>query len=332
MKEYVGHSLQIRGAERYILQDGKGDGMHFICVRNGRGLELWISVDRCGDLSRVIYKGDNLGYFSPCGYVAPQFYDREGAGFLKSFTAGFCTTCGLTAVGQPCTDEGEKLPLHGTVSHIPAVLNGIVETDEGITITLTVEDNEIFAQKLTLKRVYTVSYTADTVTMTDTITNDGDAVSPFMLLYHCNMGYPLLSETSTVRIPHTAMEPRGARAADQQEKALQMEPPQAGYTECCYYYDMVETAGVVRTGIYSNEIDKGVVLCYDKAQLPCFTEWKMMGQRDYVLGLEPGNCNPDGRDVLRREGRLPFLQPGESKETGITFLFTEDVNAFDAAF
>ena len=39
MKNYVGNSLQVRGAERYVLEGGKGSGMHFICVRNGMGLE-----------------------------------------------------------------------------------------------------------------------------------------------------------------------------------------------------------------------------------------------------------------------------------------------------
>ena len=43
----------------------------------------------------------------------------------------------------------------------------------------------------------------------------------------------------------------------------------------------------------------------------------MMGQHDYVLGLEPGNCTPDGRDVLRREGRLQFLQPGEVRQFSV---------------
>ena len=38
----------------------------------------------------------------------------------------------------------------------------------------------------------------------------------------------------------------------------------------------------------------------------------MMGVRDYVLGLECGNCYPDGRDVMRRNGMLKFLEPGES--------------------
>lgn len=38
----------------------------------------------------------------------------------------------------------------------------------------------------------------------------------------------------------------------------------------------------------------------------------MMGVRDYVLGLECGNCYPDGRDVMRKTGMLKFLAPGES--------------------
>lgn len=41
-------------------------------------------------------------------------------------------------------------------------------------------------------------------------------------------------------------------------------------------------------------------------------EWKMMGVRDYVLGLECGNCYPDGRDVMRKTGMLKFLKPGEA--------------------
>ena len=40
---------------------------------------------------------------------------------------------------------------------------------------------------------------------------------------------------------------------------------------------------------------------------------KMMGVRDYVLGLECGNCYPDGRDVMRKTGMLKVLQPGEKK-------------------
>ena len=116
---YLGHPSQLCSVEEVRLQGGKGDGMRLLQIRNAAGMELTISADRCADISRLIFKGDNMGYFSPCGYVAPGYYDDRGDGFLKSFTAGFLTTCGLTAVGSPCVDEGETLPLHGTIGNTP---------------------------------------------------------------------------------------------------------------------------------------------------------------------------------------------------------------------
>ena len=55
-------------------------------------------------------------------------------------------------------------------------------------------------------------------------------------------------------------------------------------------------------------------ITFDAEKLDGFVEWKMMGVRDYVLGLECGNCYPDGRDVMRKEGMLKFLNPGQSQE------------------
>lgn len=332
MKEYIGNSHQIRGAEKYVLQGGKGNGMAFLYVRNGLGLELWISLDRAGDVSRVTFKGENMGYFSPCGYVAPQYYDGQGLGFLKSFTAGFFTTCGLAAVGSPCTDEGEELPLHGTVSHIPAELLALEETSDCLVVKLRVCDRVIFGRKLVMDRTYTISYTENWLDVKDTVTNEADMTSPYMLMYHCNMGYPLVSENSRVVIPNHAVTPRDAQAAAYVDTALAMEIPQAGYQERCYYFDVKEMNGLAKAGIYNRDIQKGVVLSYDKKSLPCFTEWKMMGKTDYVLGLEPGNCTPDGRDVLRKKGTLQFLAPEESKSTALRFSFVDNAEDFDGEF
>lgn len=332
MNHYIGNPLQIRGAEQYILQNGRGDGMHFLYVRNGLGLEVWISLDRCADVSRVSFKGDNMGYFSPCGYVAPQYYDKTGTGFLNSFTAGFFTTCGLTAVGAPSTDCDGFAPMHGTVSNIPAELNAVLEDEEGITVKLTVRDCVIFGTKLCMKREYRFSYIENIFTVSDTVTNEADKALPYMIMYHCNMGYPLLDENSTVRIPNISFKARDERAQSQIASALIMEKPQPLYEECCYYYDVAEKGGKAYAGIFGNTVNKGVVLSYDKASLPCFTEWKMMGKTDYVLGLEPGNCNPDGRDVLRREGRLEFLEPEVSRTTAVTFTFTENKEEFENSF
>ncbi len=332
MNEYIGNPLQVRGAEQYTLQDGAGNGMRFVCVRNGRGLEAWISLDRCADLSRVTFCGDNIGYFAPCGYVAPSYYDGVGLGFLKSFTAGFITTCGLSAVGSPCEDDGEVLPLHGTISHKPARLLALEENEEGLTVRAEVLDARLFGRKLRLVRTYTFSYTEDSIVMSDAVTNLADVTSPYMVLYHCNMGYPLLDEHADVRVPNNGITPRDDHAAAYMDTALSMQKPQTGYAECCYYYDILEKDGIARAGIYSPTINKGVVLSYDKEQLPCFVEWKMMGKSDYVLGLEPGNCTPDGRDVLRKNGKLRFLEPNQSGTTAVKFTFVRNKTAFDEAF
>ena len=81
MKHYVGNPLQTRGAEQYVLQGGKGDGMHFLYVRNGLGLEVWLSLDRAGDVSRVQFKGDNMGYFAPCAVD----FDKDQCGQWLSY-------------------------------------------------------------------------------------------------------------------------------------------------------------------------------------------------------------------------------------------------------
>ena len=83
MNKYLGHPSQLSGVEEVILAKGKGKGMTLLEVQNGKGLAFTLSADRAMDLSRVTFKGDNFGYFSTFGYVAQQFYDGLGNGFLK---------------------------------------------------------------------------------------------------------------------------------------------------------------------------------------------------------------------------------------------------------
>ena len=331
MKEYIGHPLQLCGVQEYRLTGGKADGMRMLRVRNGKGLDLEISLDRAADISSLSVNCVNMGYFSPCGYVHPAYYQKPGAGFLKSFTAGFITTCGLTAVGNPCVDEGEELPLHGTLSHIPCERYAIEETETEIIVKADVLDAAIFAHKLLLKRTYIISKEKNEVSLTDTIVNLGASTSPLMLLYHCNMGYPLLSEASKVVIPSKGVTPRTESAAKDIDNCLNMEKPQEGYAELCYYHDVLEKDGYAKCGIYNPEVNKDMVMSYSKDTLDYFTEWKMMGSGEYVLGLEPGNCNPDGRDVMRESGKLKFLQPDESLTTQLIFSFLDSEDEFDKA-
>ena len=320
MNKYIGHPAQISGVEELILAKGKGKGMTLLQVRNGLGLEITLSADRAMDIARVTFKGNNLGYFSPCGYVAPGFYDNRSAGFLKSFTAGFMTTCGLTAVGTPCTDNGEELPLHGTIANTPCENYSYEETESEITVKAQVRDAAIFAHQLVLKREYRISKTENKVLLCDKIKNIGSAEAPLEVLYHCNIGYPLLSENTVLNIPASVTEPRNDHAKKGLSDCLKMEKPQRGYEEMCYYHTLSQG----KVSAYSPDIKKRVTISFDTAELPCFVEWKMMGEQDYVLGLEPGNCLPDGRDVMRQKGMHEFLKPDEEKRHHIAFCFTEE--------
>lgn len=334
MKYYVGHHNQTRGAERYKLQGGKGDGMEFLYVRNGQGLELWISLDRCGDMTRVVYNGKNMGYLSPCGHVSSAHYQRAGSGFLKSFSAGFFTTCGFENVGGGCVDEGEEVALHGTIGNTPAELLSIDETEDELKIKLAVRDSVIFTTRYLLERTYIVSYKENVFSVNDTVTNEGEYPQHFYLLYHCNMGYPLLSENSIFRAPHEKIWANTDIAKDNIDTALELTAPRQGYKERCYLFDpkVNEKDGLVHTGIWGTDAEVGVVFKYKKEELPCLTEWKQMGRRDYVLGIEPGNSYPCPRSKKREKGELNFLEPDCSNKTAITFRFVDNKADFDSEF
>lgn len=310
MRAYYGHESQIRGVEEHRLVGGRGDGMRLLQVRNGMGLEFTVSADRCADITRLSFKGDNYSFITYNGYAAPAYYDDKEIGWLKTFTAGFLTTCGLDAVGNGCEDDGEVTALHGRVANIPAEHIYWDEDADSIWIKATISHGQIFQRKLKLTRLITVSKKANTMSIRDTVENVGDTQSPLMVLYHMNMGYPLLSETAELFVPAQTVVPRNEHSAKDLDTWNKVLTPQPGFVEQCYYHQFGDLTG--RAGIYNPAIGKGLLMEFDTAVLNHFTQWKMMGVRDYVMGLEPGNCHPDGRDVMRKQGKLQFIDPGET--------------------
>lgn len=308
MNQYIGHESQYYGVEEHRLVGGKGDGMRLLQVRNGRGLEFTVSADRAADISRLTFCGMNMGYFAPCGYVAPAYYDDRGDQFLKSFTAGFLTTCGLNNVGTPGEDAGESLPLHGTIGNTPAEQIYWESDDKEIRIHAKVVDARLFSHKLVLHRTIRCSLSENVFSIEDRICNEGDSAYPVEVMYHMNMGYPLLTEDSLLYIPSDHVRARNERAAEGLEEWNQMRKPEAGFEEQCYYHSF---DGEGKAGIFQPAEGLGLIISFDSRELNYLTQWKMMGVRDYVLGLEPGNCNPDGRKRMREDGTLKILAPGE---------------------
>lgn len=320
MNKYIGHPSQLYSVQEYTLKGGRADGMRMLRLQNGMGLDFEISLDRAGDIVKLNFKGDNISYISPCGYVSPKYYEKEGKGFLKSFTAGFLTTCGLTNVGPECVDEGIHYPMHGTISNTPCDEVNYFIDDEKITVRLIVRDCALFFHKLVLVREYVCPLNENAIYIKDKIINQGSLDTPVQFMYHINIGYPLLSENSKVCIPSKSFVPRDEDAKAGMENHLVMEKPQKGYREKCYYHTFETDAEV---SVSNPDIKKKVSISFNACELPSFTQWKMMGEQEYVLGLEPGNCNPEGRDVYNRHGKLEFLKPCEEKICKLKVSFEE---------
>lgn len=320
INKYIGHPSQLFGVQETRLAGGKADGMKMLEIRNGKGLEFAVSLDRCADIPYLFYKGNSMAYIAPCGMVSPKYYDKNGTGFLKSFTAGFLTTCGLTAVGNPCIDNGEELPLHGNISNVPAEQYSYTTEDDCIKITAVIRDASLFGHKLELVREYCCGLNNNILTLTDRIKNIDCKETPYMVLYHCNFGYPLLHENAKLSISSTNVVPRDAHAAEDLDTWNKLIEPSNSFVEQCYYHTFEDTPMI---SIENPDISTKMEMTFDRSTLDRFIQWKMMGEGEYVLGLEPANCYPDGRTVMREKGILKFLKPGESVANKLTFTFSD---------
>ncbi len=174
----------------------------------------------------------------------------------------------------------------------------------------TTHDETIFGRKLVLERVIEVRKDENAFIIHDRITNTGVETAPMQILYHMNMGYPLLDEDSVIDIPSSSVTARNEHAQEDIANWMHMQKPEAGYEERCYYHKFAVGRG--KAAIFQPKRYVGLEITADASALDAFVEWKMMGVRDYALGLEFGNSYPDGRDVARRSGMLKFIEPGKS--------------------
>ena len=133
------------------------------------------------------------------------------------------------------------------------------------------------------------------------------------LLYHCNVGPPLLEAGSRVVAPIHEMAPISNRAADGIDTYDTYGGPVAGFAEQVYCYELLpDAAGRSLTMLYNSKADRALVLRMSLAELPYFTFWKNTAALEdgYVTGLEPAINFPNFRTFERQHGRVRVLPPG----------------------
>ena len=329
LRRRVGNMDQIAGVRTVQLDDGRERPTRAAHIHNGGGLALWVLLDRCLDVAAASYKGMPMGWRSRTGDVAPQYYEAEGIRWLRSYFGGLVGTCGLTNAGPPQAEsELHGTGLHGRINNTPASDLCVTQEWRGGDYVLSVSglmrETQIFGENLTLRRTISTKLGENRFWLDDVLTNEGFEETPFMLLYHCNVGWPAVDEGSELIAPSRYVAPRDAEAEDGKENWRRFDGPTHGYREKVYYHDMLpDDEGMVTAAVVNDRIGSeggfGVYVKYRRDTLPRFIQWKQMGEQDYTVGLEPATCTVQGRQFDEELGVLQRLAPGETRSFHIEF-------------
>ncbi|HEY5585745.1 MAG TPA: aldose 1-epimerase family protein [Ruminiclostridium sp.] len=327
--DYIGHISQVGGLKRYKMLDGRAKGVEVIELNNTNGLVLTIIPDRCLDIFNLTYKGCPVSFISKTGLVSPFLYNPSEYEWLRSFGAGFLTTCGFTQVGEPCTYGGVHYGLHGLAANIPAEnvrCEGKWMGEEYVMkVGGTVNQVKALKEDISLQRTITVSTGSDVLMIDDVITNNSSYKQPFMLLYHMNFGYPFINEQSDFVLPIKGTKGYNNYSNQRIQEYNVITPPDENYTEQTYFHDLFRNKEQDTSGFMiankKKDPDIAVMVEYNTEVLDNFIQNKFLGKRDYFIAMEPCNNHIDGVLQEEKNKTLQYLSPGEEKNIKIKVTF-----------
>ncbi|MBX7165234.1 MAG: aldose 1-epimerase family protein [Pirellulales bacterium] len=334
--DFMGAQRPLSVRRRY-LRGGLRDGVEVIEVETERfdftivptrGMGLW----KAGHTAASRDARFVLGWQAPVqGPVHPRnvnLWEPGGLGWLSGFDELLCR-CGLESNGGPDYDANGRLcyPLHGKIANTPAWQTRVsfdAERQE-LRVEGTCDETRLFHSKLRLETSYRVRLGESRLTIHDVVTNLSAEPAGLQLLYHTNFGPPLLERGARVVLPAKSVIPQTPRAAEGVETWDVYGPPEAGFTEQVYFFELAAGAdGRAETMLVNAAGDRAATLRFRADQLPCFTLWKStQAETDgYVTGLEPSINLPNVRSFEERQGRVTPLEGGESRtfelELGLT--------------
>lgn len=334
IKQRVGRLSQVGGTRHYRLSDGRAEGTRAIDVDTGAGLQFTVLPDRAMDISRCSFRGTNVAFHAPGGETHPAYYHPAGYEWLRSFYAGLLTTCGLTYFGHPVQDGADSLGLHGRVANLPATqvsdLSG--EDAQGnhlIHLRGIVEEAVLFGDKLRLTRNIRTRLGARSLFIEDEVHNWGFKPAPLTILYHFNLGHPLLHEEAQIVMPEAPIRYYDDASRQEEPNRLKVKPPAVDAGHTVYHY-MLEGEGTAAAALINRPLGLGLYIRFDRRQLPVLNNWKCFNAGEYVMGIEPGNARIVDRPTLREAGELQTIQPGETRRFNLEVGILEGIDEINS--
>jgi hypothetical protein len=264
--------------------------------------------------------------------------EPAGLGWLDGFNELLCR-CGLESNGPPEFDDAGRLlrPLHGRIANTPAhYVELIVDEDDGrLTLRGVVDESRFHFQSLRLTASISTSFDSNEFTWSDEVENIGGRAATLQMLYHFNIGQPVLQPGARIIAPLGTAAPLTQIAAQEGIETWNiMPPPRPGSAEQVYVLDLAADKAsdtcVLVSGLAG---DEAVSLRFNKRALPCLTIWRNTpAEADgYVLGIEPGTNYPNPRTFEQQKGRVVLLKPGQKWHAEVTATWHDDAHSIAEA-
>ncbi len=331
----VGSVQQLACIRPMTYTEGRCAGLRAYEVKNGP-LEYKVLADKCLDVGELSYRGINFSFLSKPGLQGRNHYDTRGQEALRSIMGGMFFTAGLENICAPCTVDGTEYPMHGRIRTTPAEHLSAGAAWEGedyvLRISGEMREGELFGENLVLRRSLETVLGQKSLTLTDEIENQGFRDEPLMLLYHINIGYPLLDEGTRLLAPTRSVTPRDQAASGHEDRWNLMDPPRDNEPEYVFIHDLAwDSKGNGVVCVVNDRLKLGLKIQFTGEHLPYFMEWKSTASGDYVLGLEPANSSVYGRPYHEAEGSLHRLPPFAKERNVLTFTVLEGEEELRAA-
>jgi hypothetical protein len=321
----VGRLEQLAGVQLVQAADGAERGVRLLRFATGAGFDFEVLVDRGFDIGRAFLGGRPLAWWSPVGLTGPWYHEPAGVGWFRGFPGGLVSTCGLDHTLLGGTDDSsvfnyphrqtETYGLHGRYTGLPARLAAYGTRWDGDDCVLYAEAEvaqvAVFGEQLLLSRRIEADLGGTSLRLTDTVTNTGPTACPHMMLYHCNVGFPVVDDTAELSYPA----PKGICVSDARTDDYRaLAEPEPTFVEECYEHDMIPGGdGYVRAAVLNRAAGLGVYQRYRRDQLPHHITWRQLGSGTYVVAMEPSTNRDAGRLDARERGELGFLAPGQER-------------------
>ncbi|OUT61615.1 MAG: DUF4432 domain-containing protein [Rhodopirellula sp. TMED11] len=300
---------------------GRADGVEIVQIDTG-AVVVHILPSRGMGIWSLESGGLHYGWMSPVdGPVHPSLvpiHDPNGLGWLEGFDE-LLVRCGLESNGAPEHDANGRLiyPLHGRIGNLAADSLEI-EFDEvsgRLELIGQVKESRLFFSNFRLTSRIRFHAGSPDVEILDEVTNESSTEKSMQLLYHINVGAPLLEKGAKLHMAVDEIAPRDSHAATEIDRWDAYDGPESGYSERVYFARLRGNEMQQSTVMLTNQAaSQGLSVTFGLRNLDRFIIWKNTGDLadGYVTGLEPATNFPNARSYEESQGRVISLRPDQT--------------------